>query len=214
MSRRMPRRMRGPSSPVPTAGWPPKGFRPAERLRARKARPYAETEGHPVGGPGPAPEWRPGAEIPGNFLDGPEKGDILLENDPLPKVGNGGFCRVCNFHIFLFGGRYETFERHLEQCAGVRPAAGRYGQRPSSWPLSRGPVRAVGGSPRAHFAAGVYARTGRPVVLVCADEGEGERLARDLESLTGQRCRCSPPGPTSFTTRPLSPASGSTGGWP
>ena len=40
---------------------------------------------------------------------------------------------------------------------------------------------------RAHFAAGVYARTGRPVVLVCADEGEGERLARDLESLTGQR---------------------------
>ncbi|MFQ9915136.1 MAG: hypothetical protein ACLRWQ_00800 [Flavonifractor plautii] len=44
--------------------------------------------------------------------------------------------------------------------------------------------------------------------------GEGERLARDLESLTGRRVPVLAPGPTSFTTRPLSPASGSTGGWP
>lgn len=39
---------------------------------------------------------------------------------------------------------------------------------------------------RAHFAAGVRAKTGRTVVLVCADEAEGARLGRDLEALTGQ----------------------------
>ena len=33
---------------------------------------------------------------------------------------------------------------------------------------------------RVHIAAGVGLMTQRPVVLVCADEGEGERLARDL----------------------------------
>jgi len=39
---------------------------------------------------------------------------------------------------------------------------------------------------RAHFGAAVYRITGRPVVLVCADESEGDRLARDLSALTGQ----------------------------
>ncbi|MCI8423854.1 MAG: transcription-repair coupling factor [Lawsonibacter sp.] len=39
---------------------------------------------------------------------------------------------------------------------------------------------------RAHLAAGVGQATGRPVVLVCADEGEGERLARDLSAFSGQ----------------------------
>ena len=39
---------------------------------------------------------------------------------------------------------------------------------------------------RAHFAAALRRKTGRPVVLVCADEGEGERLARDLSALSGQ----------------------------
>jgi len=38
---------------------------------------------------------------------------------------------------------------------------------------------------RAHFAAGIAQDTGRSVVLVCADEPEGERLARDMEALTG-----------------------------
>ena len=33
---------------------------------------------------------------------------------------------------------------------------------------------------RAHIAAGIGLDTGRPVVLVCADEGEGERLAKDV----------------------------------
>ena len=39
---------------------------------------------------------------------------------------------------------------------------------------------------RAHFAAAIRRRTGRSVVLVCADESEGDRLARDLAALTGQ----------------------------
>ncbi len=38
---------------------------------------------------------------------------------------------------------------------------------------------------RAHFAAAVRRDTARTVVLVCADEGEGDRLARDLSALTG-----------------------------
>jgi len=37
---------------------------------------------------------------------------------------------------------------------------------------------------RAHIAAGIGLVTKRPVVLVCADEGEGERLAKDLSAFT------------------------------
>ena len=40
---------------------------------------------------------------------------------------------------------------------------------------------------RAHFAAAIRERTGRSVVVVCADEGEAERMARDLAALTGER---------------------------
>ena len=40
---------------------------------------------------------------------------------------------------------------------------------------------------RAYVAAGVRQETGRSVVLLCADEGEAERLARDLTALTGER---------------------------
>ena len=40
---------------------------------------------------------------------------------------------------------------------------------------------------RAHFAAGVRAETGRSIVMVCADEEEGDRLERDLEALTGEK---------------------------
>ena len=39
---------------------------------------------------------------------------------------------------------------------------------------------------RAHIAAAIGLRTGRPVVVVCADEGEGERLAKDLAAFTGE----------------------------
>ena len=38
---------------------------------------------------------------------------------------------------------------------------------------------------RAHFAAALGQETGRPVVVVCADEGEAGRMARDLSYLTG-----------------------------
>ncbi|OUQ76895.1 transcription-repair coupling factor [Flavonifractor sp. An100] len=38
---------------------------------------------------------------------------------------------------------------------------------------------------RAHIAAAIGLRTGRPIVVVCADEGEGERLAKDLAAFTG-----------------------------
>ena len=57
---------------------------------------------------------------------------------------------------------------------------------------------------RAHIAAGLALKTGRPVVVVCADESEGERMARDLAALSGK--------PVPMLT-PRS-ASGSSGGWP
>ena len=39
---------------------------------------------------------------------------------------------------------------------------------------------------RAHFAAALGRRTGRPVVMLCADEGEAGRMARDLAALSGK----------------------------
>ena len=40
---------------------------------------------------------------------------------------------------------------------------------------------------RAHMAAAIGLKTGRPVAVVCADEGEADRMARDLSALSGQR---------------------------
>ena len=42
---------------------------------------------------------------------------------------------------------------------------------------------------RAHFAAGIHAGTGRPVVVICADEGEAARLGQDLGALAGKAVR-------------------------
>ena len=42
---------------------------------------------------------------------------------------------------------------------------------------------------RAHFAAGLRQDLGRPVAVVCADEGEAERMARDLAALSGETVR-------------------------
>ncbi|MBO5340431.1 MAG: transcription-repair coupling factor [Oscillospiraceae bacterium] len=39
---------------------------------------------------------------------------------------------------------------------------------------------------RAHFGGAIHKKTGRPTVLVCADEGEADRLALDLTALSGQ----------------------------
>ena len=40
---------------------------------------------------------------------------------------------------------------------------------------------------RSHFAAAIRQETQRPVVLVCADEREGERLRADLSAFTGEQ---------------------------
>ena len=37
---------------------------------------------------------------------------------------------------------------------------------------------------RAHFAAAIHHQTQRPVVMVCADETEADRMAKDLSALT------------------------------
>ena len=52
----------------------------------------------------------------------------------------------------------------------------------------RCPAAVSGLSPvhRAHFAAGLHETTGRPLVMVCADEAEGEKLGEDLTALTGK----------------------------
>jgi len=43
----------------------------------------------------------------------------------------------------------------------------------------------LGGVHRAYFAAGVRQATGRPVVVLCADDAECQRFADDLKALTG-----------------------------
>ena len=43
----------------------------------------------------------------------------------------------------------------------------------------------AGALPRAHAAAAVYLCTGRPMLAVCADEGEARRMAEDLLGFTG-----------------------------
>ena len=62
-----------------------------------------------------------------------------------------------------------------------------FGQLLANLENGRSPVAVSGLSPvhRAHFAAGLGARTGRPVVLVCADESEAVRLGEDYTALTG-----------------------------
>ncbi len=49
-----------------------------------------------------------------------------------------------------------------------------------------GPVAMTGLSPihRAQVAAALALETGRPLVMVCAEEGEAARLAGDLQALT------------------------------
>ena len=63
-----------------------------------------------------------------------------------------------------------------------------FGQLLTSLDSGRSPVALSGLSPvhRAHFAAGIRQKLGCPVVMVCADETEGQRLAEDLTALTGE----------------------------
>ena len=45
---------------------------------------------------------------------------------------------------------------------------------------------------RAYFAAGLRERTGRPVVVLCADEADVHRLADDITALTGEKAAVLP----------------------
>ncbi len=47
-------------------------------------------------------------------------------------------------------------------------------------------VSGLGAVHRAHFAAALGEETGRPIVVVCAGEGEAGRMAADLTALTGR----------------------------
>ena len=47
-------------------------------------------------------------------------------------------------------------------------------------------VTGLGAVHRAQIAAAVSRRTGRPLVILCTDESEAERLAGDLEKLLGE----------------------------
>ncbi len=62
------------------------------------------------------------------------------------------------------------------------------------------PVAATGLalSQRAHVAATLHEESGRPVVLVCGDEGECQNLARDLAALTGKEVATLPSRPFTF----------------
>ena len=53
------------------------------------------------------------------------------------------------------------------------------------------PAAFTGLSPvhRAHMAAGLRQALGRSVVVLCADEAEADRMARDLAFLTGEPVR-------------------------
>ncbi|MTQ98523.1 transcription-repair coupling factor [Pseudoflavonifractor sp. BIOML-A6] len=56
------------------------------------------------------------------------------------------------------------------------------------------PAAFTGLSPvhRAHVAAGVRQEQERPIVVICADEGEAGRMAKDLGALTGEAVRTLP----------------------
>ncbi len=62
-----------------------------------------------------------------------------------------------------------------------------FGRLLAALDAGRSPAAVSGLSPvhRAHFAAGLMERTGRPVVMVCADESEAVRIGGDITALTG-----------------------------
>ena len=55
-----------------------------------------------------------------------------------------------------------------------------------------GPALGTGLSPvhRAMTAAALRLKSGRPLLMLCADEGEARRQAADLRSLTGRELHC------------------------
>ena len=53
-------------------------------------------------------------------------------------------------------------------------------------------VSGLAGVHRAYFSAGARRDTGRPVVILCADDADCQRLADDIQALTGESCALLP----------------------
>ena len=75
----------------------------------------------------------------------------------------------------------------MKQLLNILEQVPEFGQLLANLENGRSPVAVSGLSPvhRAHFAAGLGAKTGRPVVMVCADENEAVRLGEDITALCG-----------------------------
>ena len=75
----------------------------------------------------------------------------------------------------------------MKQLLNILNTVPEYQRLEAALESGRSPAEVSGLSPvhRAHFAAGLLTRLGAPVVLVCADEGECQRLAADVTALTG-----------------------------
>ena len=75
----------------------------------------------------------------------------------------------------------------MKQLLNILDEVPEFGRLLANLENGRSPVAVSGLSPvhRAHFAAGLGLKTGRPVVLVCADESEALRLGEDYTAFTG-----------------------------
>ena len=76
----------------------------------------------------------------------------------------------------------------MEQLLSALPRLSEFQQLCAALDNGVSPAAVSGLSPihRAYFAAALRRQSGRPVVLLCADEGECQRLAGDLRALTGE----------------------------
>lgn len=67
---------------------------------------------------------------------------------------------------------------------------------------------------RAMTAAALRLKSGRPLLMLCADEGEARRQAADLRSLTGREpVLLTGPGAPLAGAGGGEPSNGNTGGW-
>ena len=75
----------------------------------------------------------------------------------------------------------------MKQLLNILDQVPEFGQLLANLENGRSPVAVSGLSPvhRAHFAAGLGEKTGRPIVMVCADENEAVRLGQDVTALIG-----------------------------
>ena len=75
----------------------------------------------------------------------------------------------------------------MQQLLSILDRVPEFGELLRLMDAGRCPVAASGLSAvhRAHFAAAIHAKTERPVVVLCADEGEAQRMSRDLAAFSG-----------------------------